>query len=118
MAYGLPPPSVLENYLYKQEANLIEGIKRKVKPRSKSTQGFSFIKQDAEWLKRFWRAYMHCPREDNKPLLLLAFHHYTSLDNFIDLEVQRCQAIKIADTLNRELKSKDFSQPSRNCLAL
>jgi len=112
MAYGLPSSTVLENYLYTQEANLIAGIKTKAKPRSKSIQGFSFLKQDAEWLKRFWRAYMHSDRNGSNPSLLLAFHHYNVLDDFIDLEIQRCQAIKVADTLQAKLASKDFSRPS------
>ncbi|MDO8563966.1 MAG: hypothetical protein Q7R87_03075 [Nanoarchaeota archaeon] len=110
--YSLPKPHKIEEYLFVQEVYLTEGLKRKFIPRSQRTDGFSFLKQDAEWLKLFWRVYMHAPREDEKPSLFLAHHHFATLNEFIQNPLQRSQALEVAENLSAKLRSKDIIAPT------
>ncbi len=112
MNYGLPSPSVVENWLFQQEDYLIEAIAKKARPRSKRTEGFSFLQMDAEWIARFWRVYVHCPREGNKPVLFLAMNHFHSLKEFSNHTILRCEAEKAAETLRAELNKQNYERPS------
>lgn len=112
MDYGLPSPGSVENWLFAQEELLISAIKRKARPRSQSTQGFSFLQGDALWIARFWQIYVHCPIEGDKPHLNLAMHHFHTLYKFSEETIKRCEAGEIAEGLAEKLRKQNYGKPS------
>lgn len=110
MAYGLPSPEILEKYLRRQEENLVAGIRRKFAPDSISNQGFSYIIADAEFLKKYWRVYMHSEEREVKPSLKLAAHHFFVLHGFAFWDLRRGRVHEIADRLSSQLNKDNYNQ--------